>query len=275
MKAKKELQPLILLVIVCITSLLIFRLYFFEASNLKPGIIFMTEKGEIMGRLVFNFKNWFIDILHFNSLRNENKKTRKENIYLINQLQQFKEIQEENSLLKKVLDIKKETGWTLESAKVILMDPSGLSGSFWIDKGFNSGLKPGMNVILEDKVLVGKLKECYENYCYGESIFSPEIKISVENLRSLDIAVAERQKWGDFRLKLVPYKSDIQIGDILITSSENSDFIRGLLVAKIKKAVHSSAADLFKEFILEPFLDPSRLSSVLVITDIIPSQLVK
>jgi len=128
-----------------------------------------------------------------------------------------------------------------------------------------------MNVILEDKVLVGRLIECFNSYCRGESIFSPETKISVEDLRSSTLAIAEKDMKGNFRLKLVPYESDIQIGDILVTSSENANFFKGLLVAKVKKSSSSSNISSLKEFILEPLLNFSQISYVLIITDIVPS----
>jgi len=84
--------------------------------------------------------------------------------------------------------------------------------------------------------------------------------------------VAEKDAKGSFRLKLVPYESDIKVGDILITSSENANFFKGLLVAKVKKSSSSSDVSSLKEFILEPLLNLFKISSVLIITDFIPKQ---
>ena len=271
MKQKNNFHFLLLLVILIITSILLFKFYFSQEKTLKPQLVYGLERGGLIGNYLFNFKNWTNDFLHFNSLRKQLSELEYENIGLINQLQNFKEIKEENSLLKNALKIKDETGWSIVSAKIILMDPSGLTGSFWINKGTKTGLKEGMNVILEDKILVGRLIECFNNYCRGESIFSPETKISVEDLRSSTLAIAEKDIKGNFRLKLVPYESDIKIGDILITSSENTNFLKGLLVAKVKKSGSSSDISSLKEFILEPLLNFSQISSVLIIMDIIPS----
>ena len=271
MKQKNNFHFLFLLVILIITSILLFNLYFSQEKSLKPQLVYGLERGGLVGNYLFNFKNWTNDFLHFNSLRKQLSELKYENIELINQLQNFKEIKEENILLKNALKIKDETGWSIVSAKIILMDPSGLTGSFWINKGTKTGLKDGMNVILEDRILVGRLIECFNNYCRGESIFSPGTKISVEDLRSSTLAIAEKDIKGNFRLKLVPYESDIKIGDILITSSENTNFLKGLLVAKVKKSGSSSDVSSLKEFILEPLLNFSQISSVLIISDIIPS----
>lgn len=272
MKQRNNFHFLILLVIFTITSILLFKFYFSQEKTFKPQLVYNLEKGALIGNYLFNFKNWTNDFLHFNALRKQLSDIKYENIKLVNQLQDFKEVKEENDLLKNALQIKGETNWSLVSAKIVLMDPSGLTGSFWINKGIKQGLKRGMNVILEHKILVGRLEECFDNYCRGESIFNPETKISVEDLRSSTLAVAEKDTKGNFRLKLVPYESDIKVGDILITSSENANFFKGLLVAKVKKSSLFSGVSSLKEFILEPLLNLSEISSVLIITDFIPTQ---
>lgn len=271
MKQKNNFHFLLLLVTLIITSILLFKFYFSQEKTLKPQLVYGLESGGLVGNYLFNFKNWTNDFLHFNSLRKQLLELKYENIELINKLQNLKEIKEENTLLKNALEIKDETGWSIVSAKIILMDPSGLTGSFWINKGTKTGMKEGMNVILEDKILVGRLIECFNNYCRGESIFSPETKISVEDLRSSTLAIAEKDMKGNFRLKLVPYESDINIGDVLITSSENTNFFKGLLVAKVKEFASSSDASSIREFILEPLLNFSQISSVLIITDFTPT----
>lgn len=272
MKQKNNFHFILLLVIFTFTSILLFNLYFSQEKNLKPKLVYGLEKGELIGDYLFNLKNWTNDLLHFNSLRKQLLELKYENINLVNQFQNFNQAKKENILLKNALEIKDETSWSLESAKIILTDPSGLTGSFWINKGTKAGLKDGMNVILEDKVLVGRLIECFDSYCRGESIFSPETKISVEDLRSSTLAIAEKDIKGNFRLKLVPYESDIQIGDILITSSENDNFFKGLLVARVKNFGSSSNVSSVKEFILEPLLNFSQISSVLIVMDIIPNE---
>ena len=272
MKQKNNFHFLLLLVVLIITSILLFKLYFSQEKSIKPQLVYNLERGGLIGNYLFDFKSWTNDFLHFNSLRKQLLKLQYENIELINQLQDLKETKEENVLLKNALAIEDETGWSMVSAKIILMDPSGLTGSFWINKGIEAGLREGMNVILEDKILVGMLTECFNNYCRGKSIFSPETKISVENLRSSTLAIAEKDIKGNFRLKLVPYKADIKIGDILITSSENANFFKGLLVAKVKGFGSSSDVSSLKEFILEPLLNFSQISSILIITDFIPNE---
>lgn len=273
MKIKKinNLRFLILLVILIVTSILLIKFYTISGSFLKPKMVFALSIGKSTGNHLSLLRNWFNDLLHFNDLRQKIKNIQIENITLINKLQDFKKLQQENLLLKESLQIKNETGWSLEMAEIVLKDSSGLTGSFWINKGTKSELKKGMNVINKDKVLIGRIIECFDNYCRGESIFRPETKISVEDLRSSVLAVAEIDSKGNFRLRLVPYDSDIAIGDTLVTSAENSNFLKGLLIAKVQKIDSSFEMSAMKEFILEPLLNYIQVSSVLIIKDIAPN----
>ena len=267
---RKSFRSLLLLVIFIITSILLFQFYVSQEGLLKPKVVFALSLGEPVGNYLTNLRGWINDLFHFNDLRKKIDEIKLENINLISRFQDFRRFQEENRLLKEVLKIKNETAWSLEMAEIVLMDPSGLSGSFWINKGSELGLAKGMNVIVENKVLVGRLVECFDHYCRGESIFNPETRISVEDLRSSVLAVAEVDNKGNFRLKLVPYDSDIEIGDVLITSAENTNFLKGLLVAKVQKVGSSPDTSSVKEFVLEPLLNFSRLSSVFIIKDIVP-----
>jgi rod shape-determining protein MreC len=267
---RKNFHSFLLLVILIITSILFFQFYVSQEGFLKPKVVFALSFGEPVGNYLTNLRSWINDLFHFNDLRKKVDEIRSENINLISRFQDFRKLQEESRLLKEALKIKNETAWSLEMAEIVLTDPSGLSGSFWINKGSKLGLAKGMNIIVENKILVGRLIECFDHYCRGESIFNSGTRISVEDLRSAVLAVAEMDSRGNFRLKLVPYDSDIEIGDILVTSAENANFLKGLLVAKVQKAGPSPDTSSVKEFILEPLLNFSRLSSVFVIKDITP-----
>ena len=273
MKTKRtnNFRFLTLLVIVLITSILLIQSYLHLEDFLKPKVVFAVNSSKTAGNYLTNLRRWFDDLLHFNDLRKKLAALELENVNLINKLQDFKKYSEENRLLKEALKIKEETDWSLEMAEIVLIDPSGLTGSFWVNKGLKAGLLEGMNVITENKALVGRLVECFDNYCRGESIFRPQMKICVENLRSSVLAVAEIDERGNFRLKLVPYDSDIKAGDIFVTSNENAYFLKGLAVARVKKADPAAETSAMKEFILEPLMNSLPLPSVLIIKDIIPS----
>jgi len=270
MKRAKIFHHLFIGVIILIALFFIFKIYFIAQNKLKVASVsvFSEMKDNVFLHFLNQSSGWLNDLFHFNRIRYQAKNLEEENANLLFQLTQLKNLEEENLVLKEAFNLKKEKGWHLLPAQVILIDPTGLSGQFWIDQGQSSGLKSGMNVILENQVLVGILKECFKDYCRGESIFAPATKIGVESLESHVLAILEKDNRGRYLLKLVPQEANIEIGDLLVTSHENTNFLKGLLVAKVKDIIPSS--NVLKEYILEPLFTKNQLSSVFVITDFIP-----
>lgn len=268
---KYNLSFLLLLVIALITSILLIKMSLKAGNFLQPQVVAALSYPQSTGNHLSNFRLWLNDLFHLNSLRKSIIEIKQQNIALINQLQELKKLQKENILLKEVLKIEEETHWSLEMADIVLMDSSGLTGTFWINKGIKSGIKQGMNIITENQILIGRVTKCFDSYCQAESIFRPGTKISVENLRSPVLGVVEIDPNGNFRLRLVSHDADVEIGDTLISSSENSYFLKGLLVAKITKLDPSFENSAMKEFILEPLLNYLQISSVFIIKNIVPN----
>ncbi len=262
---------LFLLGIIALAIVFFKNFYLPGEQVLKPKTVFLLQKTEGIGHYFSNFKSWLDDFFHLNRLRREFYELAEENKNLVNEERICQELKKENELLREGLKMKEEKDWTFVSAKIIFSDPTSLSGSFWLDKGKKDGLRKGMNVVFFDKALVGRIIDCWDDYCQAESIFAPGKKISVENLRSSVPAVVEKSIKGSFLLKLIPYEADIEKGDIFVTSGENPEFIRGLLVARVKEVRSLTGKENFlKEFILEPVFNPSQISSVLIITNFNP-----
>lgn len=258
-------------VIIVIAFIFLFKIYFIFQDNLKADVLpifsYLSKNSFIIS--INNLANWFSDLFHFNYLRLKVKNLTDENIALLSQLNQLKINSEENAIFKEAFKLKQDKNWHLVPAHIIIMDPTGLTGQFWIDKGQDDGLKPGMNVILQNQVLIGILKECFNNYCRGESIFTPQIKIGVKDVNSNVFGVLERDNRGRYLLKLVPQEAKIEKNDLIITSQENIYFLPGLLVAKVKEIIPDS--NVLKEYIVEPLVTKNEFSLVFVITDFIPS----
>lgn len=261
-----KIYNLLTKVIILITFVIIFKIYQGQEIILKTLAVETLKPLNSSFSLLSSFGYWIDDLFHFNQLRNEYFKLKEENISLIQKITSLNALKEENEALKLALKLKQEKKWHLIPAKIILIDPAGLSGNFWINKGENDGLKPSMNIITKDEVLVGRIIQCFKYSCLAESIYSPKVKISVEDQRSKVLAVLEKDYKGNFYLKLVPPMADIEIGDILLTSGENTYYLKGLLVAQVKDKLTGSKTNQ-QEYLLEPFLNRLRMYDVLVITD--------
>ncbi|MGB9680612.1 MAG: rod shape-determining protein MreC [Minisyncoccia bacterium] len=262
----KNIFKLLTKVIILITFVSIFKIYQRQEFFLKTKAVETLEPINTPIFLLSSLESWISDLFHFSQIRNEYLKLKQENISLRQQISYLNSLKEENETLRQALKIKEEKNWHLIPAKVILIDPSGLSGNLWINKGTEDGLKNGMNVITAEGVLVGRIIQCLGHRSLVESIFSPGVKISVYDQRSKVLAVAEKDFKGNFYLKLVPPMADIEIGDTLLTSGENTFYLKGLLVAKVKDKFDGSKTPE-KNYLLEPFLNRLQIQDVLIITD--------
>ena len=257
-KASKLIKGIIVLIIV----LGLFKITFLFQNNIKVKTVSVFSSLSFIS-LFEKINSWCYDLTHFAQLRLEVQNLTQENSHLLAQLTELQILQEENQNLKAALKIKEEQGWKLVPAKIVLVDPTGLTGSFWLDKGTKDGLEEGLNVIMAPNILVGVLKECSDNFCRGDSLFAPQTKISVKDLTHHILAILAKDNQGRFVLELVPQQFNLPVGDVLITSNENPNLLPDLLVAKITAELPSDLA--LKEYLAEPLVKSSDLSSVLVI----------
>ncbi len=266
MKKKFKISFLLTKVIILITFVIVFRVYLSSKNNLNALAIDSLKVIESPVSFVSNIVSWFYDLFHFNKFRNNYLKLQEENFLLNQKLLDYLELKKENENLKLALKIKEEENWKLVPAKVVFFDPSGVTNNFLIDKGLENGIKNGMNIITNEKVLIGRTINCLKYSCLVESIFSPNVKIGLENARSKIKSIMEKDIKGNFYLKLLPPMADMEIGDLLITSNENPFYLKGLLVAKIIDKIEG-AKNPEEGFIIEPLVNRLNLDQVFVITN--------
>lgn len=273
MRPKIVFRFLVLGVIITITLLFLFtfiKLFSQPQNNftLKTVAIFAWLKDNPLSVLLRRMAFWLNDLFHFNALRNKVSLLEQTNQNLLGENLQLQDTINQLLAQRDLAKIKQETNWHLIASQIIMMDPTGLSGRFWINKGQKDGVKPGMNVITADKILAGLVVTCSDHYCQVESIFAPQISLGVQDINSKVLGVLEKNKQGQYLLRLVPQNAPIQSGDILVTSVENKKFVKGLPVAQVKELIPSS--NVLKEYVVEPLLNSRQLSQLFVITDFIP-----
>ncbi len=171
----------------------------------------------------------------------------------------------ENEKLHKILN-SESNKFNIVPAKVLIGDLTGVDGVFIINRGLNDGLREGMNVILPDNVLVGKIIEIAPSYAKVMSIYNGSINLSIANVDKDFLSLLAKDGSGSLVLRFYPDGSVFDKEDVFVTSNENKDFIQGLLVGKIKSIKDTNTTNQ-KHVIIEPFFEISRLRNVFVITN--------
>lgn len=257
LKRKFNLKRVIIGVVIL---LIIFFIFEYSHKIINFGLIFFQNFSV---EYVQRAGSFFRDLFLFPRLRKEYYLLKEENLRLKELEKEYFLKKEENETLKKAL-LFKEEGLKTVSSRILFIDPSPLPSYFWIDKGLKDGIQPDMNVISPQKILIGKIIHCFDDFCQGEFVFSPLKKISVEVLEKNIKGIAFRDKNGAFLLSYILKDVNIENGDIVI-SSGGSYFLKDFLLGKVKHQKTEGEKGGYTEFYLDPLVDYSTIKNVLVI----------
>jgi len=229
--------------------------FFYLAS--EPVQKWFWEKGA-------RLSNFFETISEIKSLKKESdnlklkiKTLESENLVLI-------ELKKENEILRKALEIGLKKDFKLVFAQVIGKDVS--QDSILIDQGSKDGVRVGLPVITQQKTLVGKISQVYENFS--------KVQLLSNNESSFDAKISDTEIYGivkgkgnfKFYFDLIPKDREIKEGDFLVTSALGGVFPPGLLIGEIKE-VKKSDVELFQKAEIKPAFDITELKFLFVITE--------
>jgi len=260
-KARKYvLFGAMILIALSLCSIFWFRYERVEAATLsvsntitKPFKIFFQSIG------LFFHNVFSVNQLYYRNLDLQNQLNDLNSLILTEE-----SLSQENELLKTSLQLKNASSTSFEEANVLFSDPEGLSGVIVIDKGLNQGLQEGMNVIWKNKILVGQIIKVSADHSKVKTFYAPGLKLGAEDFRSRVLGLAESSDNGVFYFRLLPKDSDIKISDLIITSIENTQFMKGLALGEISEIQDTNSSSNKTAKIRLPFR-LTDLSQVLII----------
>jgi rod shape-determining protein MreC len=145
-------------------------------------------------------------------------------------------------------------------AKVYSLYPFSNRSEIVINKGLNVGIKEGMVVVVENKVMVGKVKTVYETSSIVQTIFDKSFKIPVR------IGETETDAFYDggltAKLSLIDSKSQIKEEDFVLAADKDLPY--GLVLGRITGITNATP---LKEARLQPVYELKNLRNVVVIVD--------
>ena len=180
-----------------------------------------------------SFSAFFEEIFRKNELLRENEELKKENILLINKNLELSEIKKENEQLKKLLSLNNtdNSGYKFEPARIIFSLIN--DDCFLVNKGKNDGVKNNDPVVIDGKVLVGKIEKTFPNYSEMCLITKKGFKLPVVLLNKKIPLIAEGEGGDKLRINLLPAEEKMKKGDVIVTSNLGRIFPANLLVSKI------------------------------------------
>lgn len=215
-----------------------------------------------------NSSLFFGSLLNAGSLSNENEMLKQENQKLLSQVAFLQSIQQGNQELSNASLACQNSGFDITMAGIIGLDGEDILS---INKGSADGIFEGMPVIGQQNVLFGKVFKVYKNFSQVMLVSNKNSTINVK-IQNLPVGGEEIngvvKGLGGLRayLDLIPISSEINSGDILVTSAIEKSFPKDLLVARIDK-IQRNDQKPFQQSQISLFLDVKTVDNLFVITN--------
>jgi len=240
---QKKLRVILILLVLLITIVLLNPFRNFANKQLVSSDFFLSPKT--------NSVTWLYNLFHIISFTNDYNNLKIQNQDLVT-----------NYLSQTIYPVE-SIGNTLQGldARVLKMEYLNQGNYFWINKGLKDEVAIGMNVGVEPDIVLGYVFSVYENSSLVKSILSPKTKISIMDVRSKSLGIATVNSQGKFYLDYLQAKSDIKINDLVVSTTDNTEYLAGLIVGKVIQEDKES-----QTYYLEPLVDPKQTFQVKVFT---------
>lgn len=246
-----------------ILSLVTASLILFLASlvpYLRPAVINTLKSPLTLLAFIGREANALI-FYHHNFIQNERLKNE---IGLLQQkLNTSNEINLENTRLKSLLSLKKESPYKVIAAKVIARGPDNWSSVIIINKGRYNGIKSGC-VVISYSGLLGRVIESAERVSEVMLINDPNLSVSALDQRSRQEGLVSGTLGNSLIMKYLPKDADINVNDNIITSGLTPAYPKGLMIGTVVD-IGEEFSGLSKYAIIRPAANPSNVEEVLII----------
>jgi len=241
--------------------------------NLIPGLNkglgnFVYKIFSPITRLFSNigkgFANFFHVLASISNLNKENISLKEKNTTLESEIITLKEIEKENDILKKALNISKLDQLTIDVASVVGKDIQGLQDWILINKGAKQGLMVGMTIISAEKALVGRISDVSESFSRVMLINSKDSNIAALLENSRVEGLVKRNEGGGIFMDFIPKTEKLEPGERIITSGTDNLYSRGIFIGTVG-TIDLSDNQIFQKITIIPTVNFSKLEQVLII----------
>jgi len=154
------------------------------------------------------------------------------------------------------------------ASAVIGRDPSPFLQYIIIDHGSDDGLRHGMPVVNEQG-LVGIVDAVTARAARVQLIDDPDSVVNVYLQSSKVQAQISGSVTSEISLSMIPQNAIVSIGELVLTSGLGGDFPANIVIGKVTNT-RKLETDLFQSAIVQPIVDLTNISAVLVITNFQP-----
>lgn len=191
---------------------------------------------------------------------------------LQSEVTQLNEYKAENQRLTELLNYKQVMvqQYDMLVASVIARDPGNWFATITLNRGSRDGIRENMTV-LNPQGLVGRVVSVSGTNCEVLLITDPRSGVGslIQETRTPGIVEGTVGSAGISRIIHIPNDTQVEEGQIVVTSGIGSIFPKGIPVGQII-SVSTESAGLFKSADIRPFADMNQLEEVFIVTNVFP-----
>jgi rod shape-determining protein MreC len=185
------------------------------------------------------------------SLLEANKAYHRQHERDASQLMQWQSLSQENQQLRNLLALQQRSTFTGQFAEIVYAERDVFKRKVLINKGSAANIQAGQ-VVMDDKGIVGQITRVFpwlsEVTLITEKDHAVPVQVERSGLRSVAFGAGDTSQMS---LRYMPVSTDIQKGDVLVTSGIDGIYPPGIPVAKVEK-IERDAAYPFAQIVCLP-----------------------
>jgi rod shape-determining protein MreC len=232
-------------------ALFVLDLRFRALENVRHGISLVTDPLRQLAQTPVRLANDGLDYIHsLETVQAENQALKAAQLEAAPVLSRVPHLEAENAHLRRLLDLQGREATAGQAAHILYTARDPFSHRVYLDKGQQLGMEAGQPVIDADGI-IGQITRVFP--------FSAEVTLLTDKNQTIPVQVL-RTGLRSFtfgvgndlvELKYIPVNTDVQPGDMLVTSGLDGVYPPGFPVARITRIDHDSG-DAFAHIVATP-----------------------
>jgi len=253
--------------------IILFILIFHWAGLLRPFEDYLSKSIRPANRFLYNIGSWFksspYDDMSAENLALKLEQAQKDLALAIIDETKLELLTEENEKLRQQLNFLDNNHYEAISANIVsrqnLFNAADNAQDIILDKGTKDGLRPGLGVINESGIIIGKIVEVKDYSARACLTTGSDCQLAAALLNdSKTIGLSEGELGLTIKMNFIPQMEEIKTNDILITSGLGDDIPRGLVIGRVSQ-VNNQSNEIWQDVTIEPLASLHNLTVVSVV----------
>lgn len=198
-------------------------------------------------------------------LTKDNAQLREQHSVDAAQLNLLRELQIENSHLHSLLEVPQRVSYPMQMAEIVYVERDIFKRKLFVSKGSQANVQLGQ-VVMDDIGIVGQVTRVYPWLSEVTLVTDKDHAVPVQIQRNgIRAVVFGSGDISELALRYMPISTDIEMGDVLVTSGIDGTYPPGLPVAKVIK-IERDPAYPFARIVCAPMAGVDRHRYLLIVS---------